>query len=122
MDWVVHFEQRKDRPSRTAKVWANSVAHPGMFKGRAWISEDTFQVVHLEAGLMDGVPDIGLVGMTFSVDYGLVQSSAGQGGFWLPNAIDAYWDFNARRTILVHKLSEFELFAVETKESVPGAR
>ncbi|MGC2446955.1 MAG: hypothetical protein WA477_04875 [Candidatus Sulfotelmatobacter sp.] len=42
--------------------------------------------------------------------------------FWLPNAIDTYWDFDVHRTILAHKLSEFELFAVETKESVPGAR
>lgn len=122
MDWIVHFEQRKDRLSRTAKIWANSVAHPGVFKGRAWISRDTFQVVHLEAGLMDGVPDIGLEGMAFSVDYGLVQNTLGTLKFWLPHAIDTYWDFNAHRTILAHKLSQFELFAVETKESVEGAK
>lgn len=118
MDWVVHFEQRKDRPARTAKIWANSVAHPGVFKGRAWISKDTFQVVHLEAGLVDGVPDIGLEGMTFSVDYGLVQSAAGKAGFWLPNAIDTYWDFDTRRNILAHRLDDFQLFTVETKEEI----
>jgi VWFA-related protein len=118
MDCVVHFEQRKDRPSRTAKVWANGVAHPGMFKGRAWISKENFQVVHLEAGLMDGVPDIGLEEMTFSVDYGLVQSTAGKAGFWLPNAVDTYWDFDAHRSILAHRLDDFQLFTVETKEEV----
>jgi hypothetical protein len=121
-DWVIHFEQRRDRPGRTAKVWANDIAHPGMVKGRAWISAGDFQVVHLEAGLIDGVPDIGLEGMSFSVDYGLVQSTSGALKFWLPNAIDTYWDFNAHRTILAHELSQFELFAVETKESVQEAK
>ncbi|HKF04059.1 MAG TPA: hypothetical protein VKB49_17190, partial [Candidatus Sulfotelmatobacter sp.] len=117
-DWVVHFEQRKDRPNRTAKVWANGVEHPGMFKGRAWISQGGGQVVHLEAALINGVPDIGLEGMTFSADYGLVQSTAGETGFWLPNSINTYWDFDAHRNILSHRLDDFQLFTVETKDVV----
>lgn len=121
-NWVVHFEQRKHRPSRTATVWANGEARPGMFKGRAWISKEAFQVVHLEAELMGSVPDIGLQRMAFSVDYAVVRSSSGGLKFWLPNTIDTYWDFDPHRMILTHKLSEFDLFEVETKESVPGAR
>lgn len=121
-DWVVHFEQRTDRPSRTAKVWANGAASPGILKGRAWISKGDFQVVHMEAGLMTGLPDVGLQKMAFSVDYALVQNSAGDLKFWLPVTINTYWDFDPHRTILTHKLSEFELFAVDTKESVQGAK
>ena len=81
MDWVVHFEQRKARPSRTAKVWVNGVAHPGMFKEEHWISKRELSSRAPEkAGLVVGVPDIGLEGMTFSVDYGLVQRTAGKAG------------------------------------------
>jgi len=121
-DWVVHFEQRKDRPSRTAMVWSNGAAYPGKLKGRAWISKEDFQVVHLEARLMTGVPGIGLQRLAFSVDYVVVHNSVSDLKFWLPDAIHTYWDFDPHRTILDHQLSAFELFAVETKESVPGGK
>jgi len=77
LDWVVHYRQRNDRPSRTAKVWAGGVAHPGRFEGRAWISQADFQVVHLEATQPGGVPDIGLLGLGVVVDYRLVPRTSG---------------------------------------------
>lgn len=116
LDWVVHFQQRKDRPARTAKIWANNVARPGMFVGRAWISKDNFQVVHLEASLMQGVPDIGLQGLAVSVDYRLVQNASGNLSFWLPDRIATYWDYDAHRIIVDHGFSDFQFFSVETKE------
>jgi VWFA-related protein len=117
-DWVVRFQQRKDRPSRSAKVWVYDVARPGVFKGRVWISKDNFQVVHLEASLMGGVPDIGLEDLAFLVDYGPVKTQTGNLGLWLPNRIVTYSDFDARRSILAHRLDDFQLFTVETKEEV----
>lgn len=122
LDWVVRFQQRKDRPNRTANIWVDNVAHPGMFKGRAWISKEDFQVVHLEANLMGGVPDIGLQELALSVDYGLVQTPSGNLTLWLPNNIATYWDYDVHRTILVHSLSDFELFTVETKENIQEPR
>jgi VWFA-related protein len=122
LDWVVHFQQRKDRPSRTVKVWVSDIARPGMVEGRAWISKENYQVVHLEANLMDGVPDIGLQGLAASVDYGLVQSASGSLGMWLPDSIATYWDYDAHRTILVHRLSDFQFFTVETQEKVQESR
>jgi len=118
LEWVIHFQQRKDKPSRTAKLWVYDVARPGMFKGRAWISKESFQVVHLEASLMNGVPDIGLLGLGVSVDYRLVQSPSGSLALWLPDHIDTYWDYDVHRAILVHKLSDFQFFTVETKDKV----
>lgn len=115
-NWVVHFQQRKDWPSRTAQIWVNNVARPGMFGGRAWISKDNFQVVHLEASLMQGVPDIGLRGLAVSVDYRLVQNPSGNLGYWLPDRIATYWDYDAHRTILDHRFSDFQFFSVETRE------
>jgi VWFA-related protein len=122
LDWVVHFRQRKDRPSRTAKVWVESVVHPAMLEGRAWISQEDFQVVHLEAALIDGVPDIGLQGLGVVVDYRLVQGASGNIGLWLPCSISTYRDYDARRTILTHKYSDVQVFTVETKEKVQESR
>ena len=122
LDWVVHFRQRKDRPSRTARVWANEVARPGMFEGRAWISKENFQVVHLEVSLLNGVPDIGLQGLGVVVDYRLVQGPSGNPGLWLPDSISTYWDYDAHRTILAHKYSDFQFFTIATKEKVQESR
>jgi VWFA-related protein len=118
LDWVVHFQQRKDRPSRTAKFSVGNVAYPSMLKGRAWISKESFQVVHLEANLMGALPEIGLEDLAFSVDYEFVQTPAGNLEFWLPNRIVTYWNFDAHRIILVHTLADFQLFAVETEEEI----
>ena len=118
LEWVVHFQQRKDRPSRTVKVWVDDVAYPGMLKGRAWISKENFQVIHLEANLMGGRPEIGLQELAFSVDYKVVGTQSGNLGLWLPNRILAYWDFDAHRIILGHSFADFQIFAVETKETI----
>jgi VWFA-related protein len=116
--WVVHFEQRKDRPGRTAKFWVGDAARPEMLKGRAWISAENFQVVHLEASLMSDLSQIGLQEFAFSVDYESVRSPSGNPEFWLPNKIIIYRDFGAHRVVLDHTFTDFQLFAVDTKEKV----
>ena len=118
LEWVVHFQQRKDRPSRTVKVWVDDVAYPGRLKGRAWISKENFQVMHLEANLMGGRPEIGLQELAFSVEYTFAGTQSGDLGVWLPNRIATYWNFDAHRIILVHTFADFQLFAVETKEKI----
>jgi hypothetical protein len=67
LDWVVHFQQRKDKASHTARFVVDNVAYPSMLNGRAWISKENFQVIHLEANLMGGLPEIGLQELAFSV-------------------------------------------------------
>lgn len=117
-EWVVHFQQRKDRPSRTAKFWVDNAGYPGSLKGRAWISTENFQILYLEASLMSEVPAIGLQDLAFSVEYNLVQNSSGNFGLWLPNHTSTYWDFGGHRIILAHTLGDFQLFAVDTKEKI----
>ena len=115
-DWVVHFQQRKDRPSRTATVWVSGVNRAGMLKGRAWIAKDNFQIVHLESSLMDGVPEIELEGLGVSVDYRPVQSPSSNLELWLPSHIATYWEYQAHRAILEHRFSDFQFFTVDTQE------
>lgn len=118
LDWVVHFQQRKDRPSRTANFSVDNAVHPAMLKGRAWISQESFQVVHLEASLMGDLPESGLEELAFSVDYEFVRSPSGNLGLWLPNSIVTYRDYDAHRIILVHTFGDFQFFAIETKEKI----
>lgn len=118
LDWVVHFQQRKDKPSRTARFSVDNASYPGDLKGRAWISNENFQVVHLEGTLMHDVPAIGLQGLAFSVDYGPAQSATGDSGPWLPNHSVTYWNFDTNRIILAHTLADFQFFSVETKEKI----
>ena len=122
LDWIVHFQQRKDRPGRTATFWVDKVAHPGVFKGRAWMSQENFQVVHLEASLVTGVPDIGLDGLTVSVDYRLVPSMSGTLKLWLPESMSTYWDYTAHRLVITHSFSDFQLFTVESTEKAQEPR
>jgi VWFA-related protein len=118
LDWVVHFQQRKDRPSHTAKFSVDNVAYPAMLKGRAWISKDNYQVVHLEANLMGDLPQIGLQELAFSVNYELVPTPSVNLGIWLPNSTVTYWNFDAHRVILAHTFANFQFFTVETKETI----
>jgi len=118
LNWVIHFEQRKDRPSRTASFWVNGAAHQGMLKGRAWISKENFRVSHLEANLMGEIADIELQEHALSVDYGLVGPPSGNLGIWLPIRIATYWKFPERRIISIHTFADFQLFTIETTEKV----
>ncbi len=118
LDWVVHFQQRKDRPSRTTNFSVDKGNHPGMLKGRAWISNDDFQVMRVEASLMGGVPEIGLQELAFSVDYAYVGNPSGSLGFWLPSRIVTYKNFDVHRTVLAHTFADFQFFAIETKEKI----
>ncbi|MGC1372493.1 MAG: VWA domain-containing protein, partial [Candidatus Sulfotelmatobacter sp.] len=118
LDWVVHFQQHKDKPSRTATFRVDNVRYPASLKGRAWVSTENFQVVHLEASLIGELPAIGLQELAFSVDYAPVRSSSGNFGLWLPNHIVTYWDFDAHRIILDHTFADFQFFSIETEQKV----
>jgi hypothetical protein len=118
LDWVVHLQQRKDKPGRTTRFSVDNVNYRGMLKGRAWISKENFQVMRLEASLMGEVPEIGLQELAFSVDYERVGAPSANLGFWLPNRIVTYKNFDAHRTILNHTFSDFKLFAVDTDQKI----
>lgn len=116
--WVVRFRQRKDRPSHTASFSERGVVYPAKFKGRAWIAQDTGDVVHLEMGLMQGIPAVNVKEWYLSIDYAPVQFRTRNVKIWLPQSVDAYGDFNTRRTITAHSFSNFLLFSVQTDEVI----
>lgn len=116
--WVVHFRQRKDRPNHTASFRRRDKVYPAMLKGRAWIAQDSSEVMHLEIGLMREIPEINLELWSLAIDYAPVRFRTRDLQVWLPQSVDAYGDFGVRRTIISHRFSNFLLFSVQTQELI----
>lgn len=120
--WVVHFQQRKDRPSHTASFSVRGVAYPAALKGRAWIardsSEDSGEVLHLETSLMEAIPAANVRQMYLTIDYAPVQFRTENVRVWLPQAVAAYDDFGDHRAMINHSFTNFLLFSVRTDQSV----
>lgn len=118
--WVIRFEQRKDRPSRTFQFRGEKGTYPAMLKGRAWISGESSQILHLEANLTQVPAGSRLEGGAMSVDYGAVPVASGGFTMWLPQGVRTYWDFKDSRAMLVHSFSKFQVFLVKTKLTPKG--
>jgi hypothetical protein len=114
--WVIHFRQRKDRPSHTLEFQGlTGTFHPGL-KGRAWISTDSFQVLHLETNLMEGIPEISLRSSVTEIDYAAVQFHSQNVDLWLPQIAAVFFDYGDRRVMVQHTFSNFHVFLVQTGE------
>jgi VWFA-related protein len=116
--WVVHFQQRRDRPTHTVSFEVKGVAHPAKLKGRAWIAQDSGEVVHLETSLMEAMPAANVRQMYLTVDYAPVPFRTLNTKVWLPQAADAYGDFGDHYTIAYHTFTDFLLFSVQTDQVI----
>ncbi|HXX13523.1 MAG TPA: hypothetical protein VEJ47_01355 [Candidatus Eremiobacteraceae bacterium] len=116
--WVVHFVQRRGKPARTFQLRATKGVYGVLLAGRAWISIDNAQVLHLETNIMQTIPAINLYGGATSIDYAPVRIASRKLELWLPERIEAYWEIGDRRTMLYHTFSDFRVFSVEIQENV----
>lgn len=115
--WVIRFQQRKDKPRRTMRFYVGGGEIGVMLKGRAWIGVESGQVVHMESTLMHDIPDIGLRRGAITVDYAPVEIRSRKLQLWLPQEVEAFWEFGTFRVILLHNFRNFKLFTVETEEN-----
>ena len=123
--WLVTLRQRKDRPDHTATfTGSKGDVYPAPLKGRAWIAQDSGEVIHLEIGLMHPVLPVGVMGWFLAIDYAPVKFRTRNVEVWLPQFAETYDDSDYRRTIISHEFSNFMLFSVETKQetSSPASR
>jgi hypothetical protein len=115
--WLVTVRQRKDRPDHTATFGAaNGAVFPAPLKGRAWIDQETGEVIHLEIGLMHAILPVGVMGWYLAIDYAPVKFRTRNVEIWLPKFAETYGDSDYRRTIVSHDFSNFLLFSVDTKQ------
>ncbi len=116
--WQVRFEQRSDRPQRMRSYRIGTMVYPVKLKGRAWIAANSYQVLHLDADLLEPIPKIRLHSEHISVDYHPVQFQTEKLELWLPNRADVYFDFRGHRYHRRHSFSKYMLFSVDTSQQI----
>jgi VWFA-related protein len=116
--WLVRFQQRRDKPSRSYSFRVDGAVYPVGLKGRAWIASDSGQVVHMETGLVEGVPAARVHHSYLSIDYAPVQFQTQPVRIWLPKFVEGFWDFGDHRTIVFHTFTNFMLFSVQTDQKI----
>jgi hypothetical protein len=116
--WVVHFRQMKGKRPRTAKMETATGVYPYGLKGRAWIAADSGQVMHLETNLVEAILLIDLQANAVSVNYAPVKFQSQNVEIWLPQHAVAYTDYARRRMITEHTFSDFQLFSVQTQQTI----
>lgn len=114
--WLVHFRQRHDRQNRMHSYALGGRAFPVDLKGRAWITADTFQIVHMEADMIKPMPEIQLLSEHQIVEYGPVPFPKKNTTLWLPKTAEIYFNFRKHRYYRRHSFDHYLLFSVDTNE------
>ncbi|MGB7024324.1 MAG: tetratricopeptide repeat protein, partial [Candidatus Acidiferrales bacterium] len=106
--WLVHFEQRFDRPTSRLQGFddpAGSALLP--LKGRAWISKSGGHVIRLETDMAKAVKTIDLKRDHFAIDYQPVTFRKHKVTLWLPENVDVYLQYQGHYLHHYHHFSQF---------------
>jgi tetratricopeptide (TPR) repeat protein len=114
--WLIRFEQRADRPRRIQEYKIAGRSYAVSLKGRAWVSADTFHIVHLESDLVSPMPEIQLLSEHLSVDYAPQEFQKKSVELWLPKSAEIYFDFRRHHYLRRHSFDHFMLFSVDAEE------
>jgi tetratricopeptide (TPR) repeat protein len=116
--WLVHFRQRPDRPNRMQDYNLAGKIYRIDLKGRAWISSDTSQIVHIEADIVNPMHEIQMLSEHQVVEYGPVPFAKKSTMLWLPKNVEIYFDFRKHRYYRHYTFDHYMLFDVDVSEKV----
>jgi Tfp pilus assembly protein PilF len=114
--WLVHFRQRHDRPNRMHSYTVGAEVFPVDLKGRAWITADKFQIMRMEADMVNPLPQIELLSEHQVVEYGPVAFPKKNTTLWLPKDAEIYFDFHKHHYHRRHSFEHYMLYSVDTEE------
>ncbi|HEY1271393.1 MAG TPA: tetratricopeptide repeat protein [Terriglobales bacterium] len=114
--WLVHFRQRDDRPNYMHSYKIGNRYHPVGLKGRAWVTADTFQIVRIEAEIINPVPEIQLLSEHQVVEYGPVPFPRKNLTVWLPKVAQIYFDLRKHHYYRRHTFDHYMLYSVDSGE------
>jgi hypothetical protein len=112
--WLVHFRQRDDKPNRFAEYKMGSQHYPMNMKGRAWITTDNLQIVHVDAELVKPLPQLSVQHQI--AEYGPVHFQKGNVDLWLPQNVDIFMELNRHYYYRRHSYDHYQLFSVDSVE------
>ena len=115
--WLVHFQQLDSKPSRLRSYVVGRSYYPVSLKGRAWISADNYQILHLETDLVKPIPEIRLATEHTSVSYGPVEFRQHGTDLWLPKSAELYVSLGKMRFHRSENFDHFMLFATDTVDA-----
>jgi tetratricopeptide (TPR) repeat protein len=116
--WEIRFEQKRDVESRLRTWRTNRGVFPVALKGRAWVSSNTYDVLHLETDLRDPISQIELERDHLAIDYGPVNFNHGATSLWLPWYAEMYMQLHGKRYHHRHTLTNYALFSVDTDHQI----
>jgi hypothetical protein len=114
--WLVHFRQRDDRPNHMHSYKVGNRYHAVKLKGRAWITTDKFQMVRIEAEMVNPMPEIQLLSEHQVVEYGPIPFQKKNASLWLPKSAEIYFDFRKHHYYRRHSFDHYMLYSVDTEE------
>jgi len=116
--WQIHFSQKQEVPSKIRSWLHHGKIYPVPMKGRAWISPNTYDIIHLETDLREPLKDLQLTREHLSIDYGPVRFKQVREQVWLPQSAEMYFNFSGKRYHHKHTLSDYVLFSVDEKSTI----
>ena len=114
--WLLHFQQRPDRPNHFRNYSIGGQLYPVNIKGRAWVTVDKYHIVHIESELANPMPEIQLLSEHYIVDYGPVFFQKKDVQLWLPKTAELYFHFQRHRYFRRHSFDDFMLFSVDSDQ------
>ena len=115
--WQLHFSEYPDAKVNFRGYQVSGKYYPIKLKGRAWISASTYQVMKLETDLLEPLPNI-LQWEHVTITYHSVAFAKRKVDLWLPETEEIYMNYRGHNYRDQHKLSNFQLFAVDSDEKV----
>lgn len=116
--WQLRFEESPDMNESFHSMRVNGRVYYLKLKGRAWIAADGYQVLRLQTDLIAPVPEIELQVEHLDITYAPIEFRKLKLQLWLPKQAALYIGYHGHRYERVHNFSAFQLFNVETQESV----
>jgi tetratricopeptide (TPR) repeat protein len=116
--WVVHFQQKANSHSEMLVYHVNGRFYPVGMKGRAWIDEETSQILAMESDMIKPIPEIRLMRDHQLIEYGPVAFANAGTNMWLPKSADWYCSISGRRYHRRHSFSNFLLFSIDDSQKI----
>ena len=116
--WVLHFEQKPGEKS-FLRIWQTKLKTVEVpLKGRVWVAASNYNVLHVESDLREPMKDLELMRDHLAIDYGPVNFQNGKTELWVPWYADMYLELHGRRYHHNHTLTDFKLFAEDTRDKI----
>ena len=116
--WQMHFQETPDPMKSFHAIRIAGSVYQLRFKGRAWIAQDSQEVLRLETDLVAPIPEIELQLEHLEIAYAPVDFKHRNLQLWLPESATLYIGYHGRRYERVHSFSRFQLFWVDSGQTV----